>query len=232
MGGARAQRRLDRRQSARVRACKPGDRVVSYMPNIPETIAAFLATASVGAIWSSCSPDMGSGAVLDRFRQIEPKVLFAVDGYRYGGKAFDRRPVLAEIVAQLPTLARVVFLPYLDPAARLPGAATYASLLEADAPLAFEQVPFDHPLWIVYSSGTTGVPKAIVHGHGGVVIEHLKTLPAPPGPARGRPLLLDVEHRLDRVEPAGERPARGLHAGDLRRPPGVAGRGRDLARHR
>ena len=162
--------------SLRAFGVRPGDRVVSYMPNIPETLAAFLATASLGAVWSSCSPDMGSGAVLDRFRQIEPKVLFAVDGYRYGGKAFDRRPVLAEIVAQLPTLERVVFLPYLDPAARLPGAATYASLLESHAPLAFEQVPFDHPLWIVYSSGTTGVPKAIVHGHGGIVIEHLKTL--------------------------------------------------------
>jgi acetoacetyl-CoA synthetase len=153
-----------------------GDRVVSYMPNIPETVAAFLATASLGAIWSSCSPDMGSGAVLDRFRQIEPKVLFAVDGYRYGGKAFDRRTVLAEIVAQLPTLEHVVFLPYLDPAAALPGSVAYASLAASAAPLAFEQVPFDHPLWVVYSSGTTGVPKAIVHGHGGIVIEHLKTL--------------------------------------------------------
>jgi acetoacetyl-CoA synthetase len=165
--------------SLRAFGVKPGDRVVSYMPNIPETLAAFLATASVGAIWSSCSPDMGSGAVLDRFRQIEPKVLFAVDGYRYGGKDFDRRPVLAEIVARLPTLERVVFLPYLDAsadAAGLPKAVTYASLVERQAPLVFEQVPFDHPLWIVYSSGTTGVPKAIVHGHGGVVIEHLKTL--------------------------------------------------------
>jgi acetoacetyl-CoA synthetase len=157
----------------------PGDRVVSYMPNIPETLAAFLAAASLGAIWSSCSPDMGSGAVLDRFRQIEPKVLFGVDGYRYGGKDFDRRAVLAEIVHALPTLERVIFLPYLDAAARaegLPNAVTYASLLERGAPLSFEQLPFDHPLWIVYSSGTTGVPKAIVHGHGGVVIEHLKTL--------------------------------------------------------
>jgi acetoacetyl-CoA synthetase len=162
--------------SLRAFGVKPGDRVVSYMPNIPETIAAFLATASLGAIWSSCSPDMGSGAVLDRFRQIEPKVLFAVDGYRYGGKDFDRRPVLEEIVRALPTLERVILLSYLDPAATLPGAASYASLLEARAPLAFEQVPFDHPLWIVYSSGTTGVPKAIVHGHGGIVIEHLKTL--------------------------------------------------------
>jgi acetoacetyl-CoA synthetase len=165
--------------SLRAFGVKPGDRVVSYMPNIPETIAAFLATASVGAIWSSCSPDMGSSAVLDRFRQIEPKVLFAVDGYRYGGKDFDRRPVLAEILAQLPTLERVAFLPYLDASARVDGLAKsvdFATLLERQAPLAFEQVPFDHPLWIVYSSGTTGVPKAIVHGHGGVVIEHLKTL--------------------------------------------------------
>jgi acetoacetyl-CoA synthetase len=170
------------RHVASIAAClrafgvRPGDRVVSYMPNLPETIAAFLATASVGAIWSSCSPDMGAGAVLDRFRQIEPKVLFTVDGYRYGGKDFDRRTVVAEIVAQLPTLERVVLLPYLDPGARLPGTTAYSGLLEAPAALAFEQLPFDHPLWIVYSSGTTGVPKAIVHGHGGVVIEHLKTL--------------------------------------------------------
>jgi acetoacetyl-CoA synthetase len=158
---------------------KPGDRVVSYMPNIPETLAAFLAAASLGAVWSSCSPDMGAGAVLDRFRQIEPKVLFAVDGYRYGGKDFDRRAVLAEIVRELPTLDRVVFLPYLDPGAgpgALPNAVRFADLLAHEAPLAFEQVPFDHPLWIVYSSGTTGVPKAIVHGHGGIVLEHLKTL--------------------------------------------------------
>jgi acetoacetyl-CoA synthetase len=158
---------------------RPGDRVVSYMPNIPETLAAFLATASVGAVWSSCSPDMGSGAVLDRFRQIEPKVLFAVDGYRYGGKDFDRRAVLAEIVRELPSLERVVFLSYLDVSARPDGlraAIAYADLLGRAAPLAFEQVPFDHPLWIVYSSGTTGVPKAIVHGHGGIVLEHLKTL--------------------------------------------------------
>ena len=158
---------------------KPGDRVISYMPNIPETVIALLACASVGAIWSSCSPDMGSGAVLDRFRQIEPKVMFTVDGYRYGGKDFDRRPVVAEIAAALPTLGRVVMVPYLDAQARpegLPGATLWSAAVAVEAPPDFAQVPFDHPLWVVYSSGTTGLPKAIVHGHGGILIEHLKTV--------------------------------------------------------
>jgi len=158
---------------------RPGDRVVSYMPNIPETLAAFLACASLGAIWSSCSPDMGTGAVVDRVKQIEPKVLFAVDGYRYGGKSFDRRPVVAEIVGALPSLEHVVFLPYLDGGAEPEGirnTVLFERLVARRATLAFEQVPFDHPLWVVYSSGTTGVPKAIVHGHGGVLLEHLKTL--------------------------------------------------------
>lgn len=157
----------------------PGDRVASYMPNIPETISGFLACASLGAVWSSCSPDMGAGTVVDRFKQIEPKVLFAVDGYRYGGKAFDRRAVVAEIVGALPSLERVVFLPYLDPLAKpegLPNAVLFEQLVARTAGLAFEQVPFEHPLWVVYSSGTTGLPKAIVHGHGGCLLEHLKTV--------------------------------------------------------
>jgi acetoacetyl-CoA synthetase len=156
----------------------PGDRVASYMPNIPETVIALLASASVGAVWSSCAPDMGSGAVLDRFRQIAPRVLFTVDGYRYGGKDYDRRAAVDEIVTSLPSLERVVLVPYLDPAARAdawPGGEQWAEATQRTQAPVFEQVPFEHPLWIVYSSGTTGVPKAIVHGHGGVVLEQLKS---------------------------------------------------------
>ncbi|HET7506779.1 MAG TPA: acetoacetate--CoA ligase, partial [Solirubrobacterales bacterium] len=158
-----------------------GDRVVAYLPNIPEAIVAFLASASIGAVWSSCSPDFGPASVVDRFAQIEPKVLFAVDGYRYGGKDFDRREVVARLQEAMPTLERTVVLPYLDPdpdLTPLRDAVRWEELAREGegAELHFERVPFDHPLWVLYSSGTTGLPKAIVQGQGGILLEHLKKL--------------------------------------------------------
>jgi acetoacetyl-CoA synthetase len=160
---------------------EPGDRVCAYLPNIPEAIVAFLATASIGATWSSCSPDFGARSVADRFAQIEPKVLFCVDGYRYGGKDFDRLDVVAGLQAEMPGLEHTVVLPYLHPSpdlSRLDGARAWDELAQAGAgaDLEFAQVGFDHPLWVLYSSGTTGLPKAIVHGHGGILLEHLKKL--------------------------------------------------------
>ncbi len=156
----------------------PGDRVVAYLPNTPEAAIAFYACASIGAIWSSCSPDMGSASVLDRFRQIDPKVLIAVDGYRYGGKDFNRLDVVQAMRDELKTLQHTVLFPYLDRAASLPGALRWDELLSHPAaqanPINFEQLPFDHPLWILYSSGTTVMPKPIVHGHGGSLLEGLK----------------------------------------------------------
>jgi acetoacetyl-CoA synthetase len=159
----------------------PGDRVVAYIPNIAEAIVAFLASASVGAVWSSCSPDFGARSVVDRFAQIEPKVLIAVDGYRYGGKDFDRGDVVASLLEEMPTVEHTVVLPYLDPGpdtAALRNPISWDELLAsgAGAELAFEQVAFDHPLWVLYSSGTTGLPKAIVQGHGGILLEQLKKL--------------------------------------------------------
>ncbi|HKY26100.1 MAG TPA: acetoacetate--CoA ligase [Gaiella sp.] len=172
-----------RRTAAALRASGvgPGDRVVAYLPNIVEAVVAFHACASLGAIWSSCSPDFGVKSVVDRFAQIEPRILFAVDGYRYGGRDHDRLDVVRALQDAMPTLERTVVLGYLETEPRLDqlsGATPWDDYLAEgdDEELAFAQLGFDHPLWVLYSSGTTGLPKAIVHGHGGILLEHLKAL--------------------------------------------------------
>jgi acetoacetyl-CoA synthetase len=159
---------------------RPGDRVSGYVPNIPQAVTALLATAAVGAVWTSCAPDFGARSVLDRFQQVEPVVLFTVDGYRYGGKEHDRTGTVAELRRELPTLRAVVHIPLLGTPAP-EGALEWSALTsgtagsDAEGPV-FEQVPFDHPLWVLYSSGTTGLPKALVQSQGGILLEHFKQL--------------------------------------------------------
>jgi acetoacetyl-CoA synthetase len=157
---------------------RPGDRVVAYLPNVPQAVVAMLAATAIGAIWASCPPDFGWQGVLDRFQQLEPKVLFATDGYRHGGREFDRREELRRILAGLPSVERVVHLPLLHPSDPGPGALLWEAALAGPPVPAeefrFEQVAFDHPLWVLFSSGTTGLPKALVHGHGGILLEQLK----------------------------------------------------------
>lgn len=157
----------------------PGDRVVAYLPNIPEALVAFLAASAIGAVWSSCSPDFGTNSVVDRFQQIAPKVLIAVDGYGYNGKTIDRVAELGQLQGALPSLERILLIDHRGGAGRcvLPGVDAWEQVLAKSAgPLHFESLPFDHPLWVLYSSGTTGIPKAITHSHGGVLLEQLKHL--------------------------------------------------------
>ncbi|MEU4558864.1 acetoacetate--CoA ligase [Actinoplanes sp. NPDC023936] len=157
------------RAGLKARGVGKGDRVAAYAPNIPETYVLMLATASLGAIFSSCAPEFGVRSVIDRWSQIEPKVLVATDGYRYGDKAISRRAETADIAAAIPSIEHVITIGYLE-------AGGDWDQLDGDDPLEFEPVPFDHPLYVLYSSGTTGLPKPIVHGHGGILLEHLKTL--------------------------------------------------------
>lgn len=158
----------------------PGDRVAAFIPNIPQATVSLIATISLGAVWSSCSPDFGAGSVLDRFRQIAPKVLIAVDGYQYGGKSYDKTDVVQEICDNLPSVEKVIVIPYLNSKpdiSNLKRAVLWNDVMAGDrAELNFTPVPFSHPIWILYSSGTTGMPKAITHSHGGMLLEHLKYL--------------------------------------------------------
>lgn len=160
---------------------QPGDRVVGYLPNIPEAVVAMLATVSIGAVWACCSPEMGTRSVLDRFGQLEPKVLFAVDGYMYGDKRVERAAELGTIQGGLSSLDATIVVPYLEKNGTSDdidraGHLNWTRIVDTPVAPQFESVPFDHPLWVLFSSGTTGLPKGIVHSHGGILLESLKSL--------------------------------------------------------
>ena len=160
----------------REKGVRPGDRVAAYLGNTPEAVEAFLGCVSVGAVWSCCSPDFGAPAVVDRFSQIEPKVLIATDGYSYGGKWYDRTEAVSSIASSLSKLEEVVHVRGREKSEPLVGSFPWEDAVGRKEAPEYETVPFDHPLWILYSSGTTGLPKPIVHGHGGIVVEHMKQL--------------------------------------------------------
>jgi acetoacetyl-CoA synthetase len=196
----------------------PGDRVAGFLPNLPEAVIAMLATTSLGAAWTSCSPDFGINGVLDRFGQVAPRLLFTADGYFYNGKTIDSLAPVRGVLEQLPSVERVVVIPYVSDAPDLrglPNAVAFGEFGRPGAATAFRRVPFDTPLFVMYSSGTTGVPKCIVHGAGGTLLQHLKEHLLHTDLRRATGVLLH-HLRLDDVELAGERARRRLHAGALR----------------